>query len=606
MQNLTAHNISDHTFHIPVMGIAFTIDTPVKVARFGISSVVSIIQDILIEQMREYYCNIYSEKYISIPKEDIDHRAKRITAYLDLMQKIVDNQIEKMKKEPFEEGTDIVKYFKMLPDGSPTKTLYDEMIKMEGLEKELAQAALRERVVPGSIDVNIMTKIDNLQYSKEGKVLPVEFSDASAAFRGFANSTLQSSVVFSAGLNPRLYAYIEKFADFYPDENGFIRKKIILKVSDYRSAIIQGKYLAKKGLWISEFRIESGLNCGGHAFPTEGHLLGPILEEFKTRKGELAKELREMCNQALNSKNRRLLSQETDIRITVQGGIGTSNEDKFLLEHYNLDGTGWGSPFLMVPEATNVDDITLNLLVNAKQEDYYVSHASPLGVPFNNFRKSTGEIQRKERIERNRPGSPCHKRYLTFDTEFTERPICTSSREYQHKKLKSLFTDTTLPKDQIAKRFDEITEKDCLCEGLSSSVLIKNNMPDKHHHNAVTICPGPNLAYFTKVFSLEEMVDHIYGRTKILNNLYRPQMFIGEFKMYVDYLKQELDKNILSLSDKQAKCFTSFKSNLLLGIEYYKNLLPKMTGEAEEIKSKMKEEIEALRLALNFKIEATV
>ena len=58
-------------------------------------------------------------------------------------------------------------------------------------------------------------------------------------------------------------------------------KKIILKVSDYRSAIIQGKFFAKKGLWVSEYRIESGLNCGGHAFPTQGYLMGPILEEFK-------------------------------------------------------------------------------------------------------------------------------------------------------------------------------------------------------------------------------------------------------------------------------------------------------------------------------------
>lgn len=588
------------------MGIAFTIDSPIKVARFGISSVVSVIQDILIEQMREFYCKEYSEKYIPIPIEDVDHRAKRITAYLDLMQKIVDDQIEKIKKEPFEEGTDLVKYFRLLPDSSPTKILFNEMTLLDGKEKELAQEYLRERVVPGTIDVNIMTKIDNLNYSKDGNVLPVEFSDASAAFRGFANSSLQSSVVFSAGLNPRLYAYIENFSDFYPDDNGFIRKKIILKVSDYRSAIIQGKYLAKKGLWISEFRVESGLNCGGHAFPTEGNLLGPILEEFKIRKSELANELLVMCNEALKLKNRKLLSPETDIRITVQGGIGTSNEDKFLLEYYNLDGTGWGSPFLMVPEATNVDDKTLDLLVNAVPEDYYLSHASPLGVPFNNFRKSSAEVLRKERIERNRPGSPCHKRYLAFDTEFTERPICTSSRAYQHKKLKSLFTDTTLSKDQIAMKFDEITEKDCLCEGLSSSVLIKNNIPDPHHHNAVTICPGPNLAYFTKVFSLEEMVDHIYGRANILNNLYRPHMFIGEFKMYVDYLKQEIDKNLTSLSVKQAKYFTSFKSNLLQGIEYYKNLLPKMTGEAEEIKSKMKEEFEALKVALNFTIEAKV
>ena len=66
-------------------------------------------------------------------------------------------------------------------------------------------------------------------------------------------------------MNPRLYGYIANFKDFFPDVNGKIKKKIVLKVSDYRSAIIQGKFLAKKGLWVSEYRIESGLNCGGHA-----------------------------------------------------------------------------------------------------------------------------------------------------------------------------------------------------------------------------------------------------------------------------------------------------------------------------------------------------
>ena len=85
-------------------------------------------------------------------------------------------------------------------------------------------------------------------------------------------------------MNPRLYGYIAQFDDFFPNENGYIKKKIILKVSDYRSAVIQGKFLAKKGLWISEYRIESGLNCGGHAFATDGYLMGPILAEFRDRR----------------------------------------------------------------------------------------------------------------------------------------------------------------------------------------------------------------------------------------------------------------------------------------------------------------------------------
>lgn len=597
------NNISEHTFHIPVMGLGYTIDTPVKVARFGISSVVSIIQDVLVEKMREFYCKKSGEKYVYIPTDDIDHRAKRVTAYLDLIQRIVDKQVEEMKQEPFEEGRDIVKYFQLLPDNSPVKHLYWEMTTMDREDKDFLQKQLRNKITAGSIDVNVMTKIDNQNYSKDKELLPVEYSDALSAFRGFANSQLSSSIVFSAGLNPRLYAYVESFRDFFPDACGNIKKKIILKVSDYRSALIQGKFLAKKGLWISEFRIESGLNCGGHAFPTEGYLLGPILEEFKNKKKELTSELLEICNTTLKTKNYSILPDTSNIRISVQGGIGTTSEDKFLREYYGMDGTGWGSPFLLVPEATNVDDKTLHQLANASREDYYLSHASPLGIPFNNFRKSSSEEQRKERMEKNRPGSPCYKKYLAFNTEFTEKPICTSSREYQNLKLKELLAsqkELNLSNNEFKKRYEEITEKDCLCEGLATTPLLKNNIPVDHHLDAVTICPGPNLAYFSKIFSLEEMVGHIYGRLNILNSTYRPHTFINELKMYVDYLQQEVQKNINSLTEKQTKYFSSFKSNLLQGIEYYGHLIPKM-NEAEEFKNKMRDEIETLKnTVINF------
>jgi len=585
---------SEHTFHIPVMGLGYTIDTPVKVARFGISSVVSIIQDILVEQMREFYCKQSGEEFIPIPESDIDHRAKRVTAYLDLLQRIIDKQMEEMKKEPFEEGKDIVKYFRLLPDTSPLKGLYLEMTDAEGQAKELLQKQLRSNIIAGAIDVNIMTKIDNQNYSKDNELLPIEYSDALSAFRGFANSALSSSIVFSAGLNPRLFAYLEGFKDFFPDENGNIKKKIILKVSDYRSALIQGKFLAKKGVWVSEFRIESGLNCGGHAFPTEGYLLGPIMEEFKNKKQELASELLAMCNRALEEKKQTTLPLSTEIRLSVQGGIGTAKEDAFLREYYNTDATGWGSPFLLVPEATNVDNVTLEQLTKAKKEDYFLSYASPLGIPFNNFRKSSSEEQRLMRMEKKRPGSPCYKKYLSFNTEFTERPICTSSREYQNLKLKEL-SKLNLTKEKFDEKFNEITAKDCLCEGLSSTVLLKNNIPVHHHLEAVAICPGPNLAYFSKTFSLEEMVDHIYGRLNALNALNRSHMFVNELKMYVEYLKTEVQKNIDSLSEKQMKYFSSFKSNLLQGIEYYKQLIPKMVNEAEDFKNRMGEEIETMK-----------
>src|SRR3990170_4716933 len=109
---------SHHTFHIPVMGLGYTIDTPVKVARFGISSVISIIEDHLIERMREFHSIQYGEKFVPITVEDGDHRAKRITEYLNLINRIVKKQVADMKLQPFEKGQDIVKYFEMLPENS--------------------------------------------------------------------------------------------------------------------------------------------------------------------------------------------------------------------------------------------------------------------------------------------------------------------------------------------------------------------------------------------------------------------------------------------------------------------------------------------------------
>ncbi len=585
---------SGHTFHIPVMGLGYTIDTPIKVARFGISSVVSIIQDHLVEQMREFHSRENGEDYVPVHADDIDHRAKRITAYLDLMQLIVTRQMDEMKALPFEQGNDLVKYFRLLPEQSALKRFYLQMLTMHGKQKEFFQSQLKHLIVPGAIDVNIMTKINNANYTKNDELLPMEYADAISALRGFANSKLQSSVVFSAGLNPRLYAFLEQYPDFYPDHKGKLKKKIILKVSDYRSALIQGKFLAKKGLWISEFRIESGLNCGGHAFPTEGYLLGPILEEFKNKKKELVAELFEICSRVWREKNNRGLATDPAIRITVQGGIGTYMEDSFLREYYQLDGTGWGSPFLLVPEVTNVDKHTLRALSLAKKEDYFLSHASPLGIPFNNFRSSTSEHQRLERIEKKRPGSPCYQKFLSFNTEFTEKPICVSSREYQEKKLRQLDS-LNLSAAEYKQEFESITGKDCLCEGLSASVLLENKLPLSHKLKAVTICPGPNLAYFSAVSTLEEMVGHIYGRLNIRNSLSRPHMFFNELKMYIDYLKTEIQKSASKLTEKQYTYFSSFRTNLLDGANYYKHLISKMTLELDEKKKRMQEEIDSLK-----------
>lgn len=563
-----------HLFHIPVLGLAFSIDSAVKVARYGISSTLSIVDDELIERMRLYYSKEYNYPSSAIAKKEDDFRAKRITAYLNLLDLIIDKQIQDLKKEDFVTGTDLTKYFELLPESTKEKQLYNSMLLSDDKQvKQELQDTLRKLVSPGAIDVNIMSKLDKVNYDKNGEELDAAYCDAVAALRGFANSTLSSSVVLSAGMNPRLYSQLAELDAFKPDQDGLLRKKVILKVSDYRSALIQAKYLAKKGVWISEFRVESGLNCGGHAFATDGYLLGPILEEFKQKKQDLINELSATYLTFWNEQGKQL-KFAPNIRFTLQGGIGTAAEQNFLLKHYEFDGTGWGSPFLLVPEATTVDDKTLYDLAHAKEEDFYISNSSPLGVLFNNFKKSTAEAKRLERIEKNRPGSPCLKKYLVANKEFSTAPICTASREYQNKKILQL-NELNLTDAAYKKSFDEITEKTCLCEGLATAAYIKYDIAKRKEDTSVSICPGPNTAYFNGVYSLKQMVDHIYGRVALNLAPHRPHMFINELQLYIEYFERYITTKVND--NKQLKFAEKFKSQLLDGISYYLSIFDNLS-----------------------------
>jgi len=567
-------NSSPHNFHIPVMGLAFTIDSPVKVAQYGISSAISIMEDRLTEMMRKHYYPLINETYFPISTKEENYREKRITDYLNLVGRIVSEQIEKLKNSVFENGSDIVKYFEMLPEDGKLKQLYRQMTGTADIaEKEKLVEILKSEILPGSIDVNIMTKLDKDNYSKQGNLVE-NGSDALAALKGYAKSNLKnSSVIFSAGLNPRLYNYLEKLSEFDANDDGEFEKKIVIKVSDYRSALIQGKYLAKKGKWVSEFRIESGLNCGGHAFATEGYLMGPILEEFKMKREELTLSLFELYNKALQLRSAKTFDNPPPIKITVQGGIGTYKESKLLQDYYQIDSTGWGTPFLLVPEATTVDTSTMEKLEKAKQGDLFLSKNSPLGVPFHYLKGTSSDLEKKERIERGKPGSPCTERHLVNNTEFTDEPICTASTKYQKLKINQLKS-LNLPQNEYEQQLKEVQEKECLCIGLSNAAANKYEQPFIKNLSSVTICPGPNIAYFSKKVSLKEMTDHIYGRTDIIEDTNRPHMFINELFIYISYLEEQLIKAPVSTEDpKRNKHYRSFYEQLKNGIKYYRDMV---------------------------------
>ncbi|MCP9766151.1 hypothetical protein EGI31_24705 [Lacihabitans soyangensis] len=580
-----------HSFHIPVMGLGYTVETPAKVAHFGISSVISIVEDNLIEKMRKMYYEREGLEYQEIKLKDEDYRAKRITSYLNIIKRVVDANFERLKSQEFEAGTQLTNYFELLPDNADLKKLYLEMLSADETDKLELGKELKAKMIKGSIDVNIMTKLDKFNYDKNGEQLAPEFCDAMAALRGFALSDLNSGIVFSAGMNPRLFSYCTSFPDFFPDKNGNFKKQIILKVSDYRSALIQGKFLAKKGLWVTEFRIESGLNCGGHAFASGGTLLGPIMEEFKTKKQELVAELKQICEKTW--KEMGLENISPSLKITVQGGVGTANEHNFLLEHYQVDSVGWGSPFLMVPEVLSIDNESLSLLVNAKKEDYYLSDASPLGVPFNNIKNTSSELLIQTRMDKNRPGSPCYKKFLQFDTEFTKIPICTASREYQN--LKEIQMKQPETPEKVIKKGEEILKvKECLCEGLAASALMANGIEPDRNLSAVSICPGPNLAYFSGIFSMKSMIGHIYGKENLLNSLERPHMFVNELELNIKYLKNQIRKFTDETIEQQIKFVETFKNNLFEGINYYKELADSMKAETKTFIEKMKNDLEEI------------
>jgi len=325
-----------HNFHIPVMGLAYTIDSPIKLAHFGIDSVISIIDDELMEKMNAFYSEKFDIPYRHITTKINDYRAERITSYLNTVDRIVKKKYTEFCTELSENKHILNDFIAMLPPMSAIKKGLQFYVSSQFNKANEIRNFLSQYFTPGNIDVNIMTKVDKANYNKN-EALSTIYNDAHASLRGYANRKLCSSLVLSAGMNPSLYNYIADFDDFFPDANGSIKKKIILKVSDFRSALIQGNFLAKKGIWVSEYRIESGLNCGGHAFATEGLLLGPILQEFKQRKDELINISHELLLKALLQKNKVVPKIPMELKITVQGGVGTAGEHDFLLKHYTID-----------------------------------------------------------------------------------------------------------------------------------------------------------------------------------------------------------------------------------------------------------------------------
>ena len=206
--------------------------------------------------------------------------------------------------------------------------------------------------------------------------------------------------------------------------------------------------------------------------------------------------------------------------VTVQGGSGTAAENEFLLRYYRVDCTGWATPFLLVPEVTNVDEEHLHKLLGASGENVFLSRSSPMGLPFWNLSTSACERARRARIEEGRPGSPCRKGHLRCNGEFGGEPLCMASRAYQERKLARLEEEPDAERRRIFR--ERVLAKSCICHDLGGGARIKLGIDGEA---PPAVCPGPSIVNFKSIATLEEMVSHIYVRIDLLANSEGPHMF---------------------------------------------------------------------------------
>jgi hypothetical protein len=94
------------------------------------------------------------------------------------------------------------------------------------------------------------------------------------------------------------------------------------------------------------------------------------------------------------------------------------------------------------------------------------------------------------------------------------------------------------------------------------------------------------------------MVQHIYGNANVMTDFNRPNFFVKELKMYIDYLVIEISKLNADLTAGQVKKWNAFKNNMLEGVAYYENLFA-TTSYFEYLKKEIYNQLKFYKNAIN-------
>ena len=240
-----------------------------------------------------------------------------------------------------------------------------------------------------------------------------------------------------------------------------------------------------------------------------------------------------------------------------------------------------------VANQKRVNDLRKEIITQAKEQSFglylYLSNVSPLGVPFNNLRNASKEVEKWQKVKEGNPGSPCPRRYLAFSKEYNEEGVCTASRLYQKNKIDEKGIS------------DQITDKTCLCMGLAATAVINYGV-ETRESKGVSICPGPNMAYFDKKLTLSDMTNHIYNGIDGVVRADRPNMFVNELGMYLKYLTEKVEEHKKDWGKRSAQYLNGFTDNMNTGIAYYNEMFASVEDAFSSVKASA---INSLKEAMN-------
>jgi hypothetical protein len=184
-------------------------------------------------------------------------------------------------------------------------------------------------------------------------------------------------------------------------------------------------------------------------------------------------------------------------------------------------------------------------------------------------------------VKAGKAGSPCPKGFLMSNTEFTDRSICLASRQYQSWKLKEI-DNMEISRDEKERIRTEVVEKTCICHQLGNGALIALGI-EREEHAPQSICPSPSIAWFRKIYTLKEMVDHIYGRGQSLIPTERPHMFAQEIVMHVDHFEKQVTH--CTYTPREIETMQEIKNNLEDGMDFCLDISKSQLYQGENLAS---------------------